>query len=321
MNLALLEGWTPLQLFARDHSMFVDWAYVGNERFIDPFFEQTIARCLHDPANVLFRHQTPIEVLGELYEERRGLDPNGFIFHMSRCGSTLVAQMLAAVARNIVISEARPVDQVLRAPVSESQRIDLLRWTVNALGQRRTGEDYFFIKFDAWHVLQLPLIVRAFPRTPWVFAYREPVEVLVSQQRERGVQVVPGAFNPALFGLDPREPWITKLDEYAARVLGCFCQAAFEFRNCGRGRFVQFSELPDVVSTSLLEHFGVLYSREEIAALRRAARFDAKRPGMNFETDSAAKQRAANDEIRRLADEFIRPAWEKLERARHESQD
>src|SRR5687767_15028620 len=108
MNLALLEGWVPLRFLTREGGTFVDWAYLGNERLTDPFFEQTITRCLADPANLLFRHETPIEVLRELYEEHRGIEPNGLIFHMSRCGSTLIAQMLAAVSRNIVISEARP---------------------------------------------------------------------------------------------------------------------------------------------------------------------------------------------------------------------
>ena len=315
MNLALLEGWVPLRFLVRGRGMVVDWAFLGNERLTDPFFEQTITRCLGHPANVLFRHETPVEVLRDLYQEHRGVEPGGFIFHMSRCGSTLIAQMLAALKRNIVISEARPIDQVLRASMNESQRIDLLRWTIHALAHRN-NEERLFVKFDAWHVLQLPLIIQAFPRTPWVFVYRDPVEVLVSQQRERGVQVIPGAMNPAMFGLDPQEPWITKLDEYAARVLARFCEAAVEHRTCGRSHFIEFGELPDAVSESLLPHFGDGYSSAEIEAMRRAAQFDAKRPGLNFELDSARKQSEATAETRRLAEQFIRPAYEKLEQIR-----
>jgi hypothetical protein len=36
--------------------------------------------------------------------------PDGFVFHMSRCGSTLVAQMLAVVPDHVVVSEAEPLD-------------------------------------------------------------------------------------------------------------------------------------------------------------------------------------------------------------------
>src|SRR5688500_17795162 len=119
MDLALLEGWVPFRLFSRDGQPWVDWIHAGDVRFRDSFFEQTIQHCLRRPANALFRHQTPLTTLGELYRRRRGVAPTGFIFHWSRCGSTLVSQMLAALDHSIVISEARPIDAVLRADAPE----------------------------------------------------------------------------------------------------------------------------------------------------------------------------------------------------------
>lgn len=317
MNLLHLDKWVPLRIFSRGGQDLVDWAYLGDERFTDPFFEQTIAHCIRHPANVLFRHQTPFDTLRRLYDEHRGIAPTGFIFHMSRCGSTLVAQMLAAIERNVVISEARPIDQVLRAGVDEGRHIDWLRWVVNAFAQRRRAtEEHFFVKFDAWHVLHLALIRAAFPDTPWIFLYRDPIEVMVSQARERGVQVVPGALSPALFGLDPREPWITRLDEYAARVLARLCGAAWEQHAHGRGALINFNQLPDVVSGQLLDFFGVRFTPEEVSRLKAAAGFDAKRPGLVYEDDVAAKQRAATPELRRLCNQIVRPAYDRLEAAR-----
>ena len=165
----------------------VDWCYLGKDRFKDSFFDQTVGECLRQPFNLLFRDQTPIDVLGQWNELRPGLSPTGFIFHMSRCCSTLISRMLASLPQNIVISEARPIDSTLRAhfhsdAVTDERRIAWLRWMVSALAQRRRGkEQHFFIKFDAWNVLEVPLIRRAFPAVPWVFVYRDPVEVLVSQ--------------------------------------------------------------------------------------------------------------------------------------------
>jgi hypothetical protein len=317
MNVALLENWAPLRLYSRNGDTFVDWAYLGTERFTDPFFEQTITRCLRHPANVLFRHHTSIEVLRDLYEERRGLEPAGFIFHISRCGSTLMAQMLAALERNIVISEARPIDQVLRAPMADSQRVTWLRWIVSALARpRQPAESNFFIKFDAWHVLQLPLVQRAFPNVPWVFVYREPIEVMVSQQRQRGVQMVPDAIGPARFGLEPHESWITRLDEYCAGVLATLCEAALTHRGCGHGRMMNFKELPGAVTGSLPDFFHVDWTADELARMKAAAQFDAKRPGMNYENDVPIKQREANDELRRLARAWVDPVYARLEQAR-----
>src|SRR5438034_6204511 len=93
-----------------------------------------------------------------------------------------ISRMLAAVSQNIVISEAGLIDSAIR-PKSRStsgtgeQRIEWLRWVVSALGQPRLGtEKHLFIKFDAWNVLDLPLIRRAFPAVSWIFLYRDPVE-------------------------------------------------------------------------------------------------------------------------------------------------
>ncbi|MCA1593924.1 MAG: hypothetical protein LC754_14995 [Acidobacteria bacterium] len=92
-----LSKWTPLRLYWQESSAFVDWCYVGEQRLTDPFYDQTVERSLRNPCNLLFRHQTPIETLGQLQEAEPCLPPRGFIFHTSRCGSTLISQMLASL--------------------------------------------------------------------------------------------------------------------------------------------------------------------------------------------------------------------------------
>ena len=94
----------------------MDWCHLGVERFTDPFFDQTIGRRLREPFCLLFRHRTPIDALIDRAAVHPGLRPAGFIFHMSACGSTLIAQMLAAQEKSVVISEADPIDSVLRRP-------------------------------------------------------------------------------------------------------------------------------------------------------------------------------------------------------------
>jgi len=121
-------------------------------------------------------HRTPIAELGDWHAASPGMMPAGFIFHMSRCGSTLISQMLAALPQTVVISEASPIDWLARTTrVSEPVRSQWLRWMVSALGQRRSGtENRYFIKFDSPTVMALPFIRRVFPSVPWVFAFRNP---------------------------------------------------------------------------------------------------------------------------------------------------
>src|SRR5215216_3426983 len=151
MRCEQLDGWTPIRLYWLQSSAFVDWCHSGELRFTDPFFDQTIEKCLRHPFNLLFRHQTPVDTLRLRHEARPGLPPTGFVFHLSRCGSTLISQMLAALPQNVVISEAPPLDSALRARfnnprMTEGMRTLWLQWVVSALGQQRSDDEkYLFI--------------------------------------------------------------------------------------------------------------------------------------------------------------------------------
>src|SRR5688572_16934434 len=99
-KVASFRDWVPIRVYRRGSETMVDWCYAGSMRFTQPFFEDTVQQMFRRPFSLLFRHQTSFEFLGKLCDSQSGLTPTGFIFHMSRCGSTLVAQMLAALERN-----------------------------------------------------------------------------------------------------------------------------------------------------------------------------------------------------------------------------
>ena len=84
-------GWLPVRAGWRDHEFIVDWAYLGARRLREPFFEETATRCLTKPFNRLFKYSTPIDALAGRLRDHPGLPPAGFIFHLSRCGSTLMS--------------------------------------------------------------------------------------------------------------------------------------------------------------------------------------------------------------------------------------
>jgi hypothetical protein len=311
-----------MRIYWRDSRPFVDWGYLGARRFTDPFFTQTIDSCVRHPADLLFRHQTPLENLGEIAAQPPGLRPTGFIFHMSRCGSTLVSQMLAALPENIVLSEAGPIDDILRAHfrnpgVTEEHRVKWLQWMVGALASRRhPAEKNLFIKFDCWHVMFLPLIQRAFPNVPWIFLYREPLEVMASAQKQLGGQMIPGVLQPGLFGWDPATVGGMTLYEYAARVLAKLCEAALAGAQADDGKLVNYRELPASVWPALMKHWRVEFSPEQTARMLDAARLDAKNPVLPFAADSQAKRDSATPEMRALTQQWLEGVYQQLESQR-----
>lgn len=103
--------WLPVQVYAEGETLLVEWLHFGFAPLAEPFFEQSVARARTLPANRLLRCATPLAALSAL---DGAPPPDGLIFHMSHCGSTLVAQMIAALDRTVVVSEAPPLDLALQ---------------------------------------------------------------------------------------------------------------------------------------------------------------------------------------------------------------
>jgi hypothetical protein len=316
------SGWMPMRIYWRESQPMVDWGHLGARRFTDPFFAQTINHCVTHPADVLFRHQTPLEQLGELTGTQPGLRPTGFIFHMSRCGSTLISQMLAASAENIVLSEPDPVDGVLRAHlrhpnIPEERRVQWLQWLIGALARRRhASEKHLFIKFDCWHARFMPLIQRAFPEVPWVFVYRDPLEVMASHLGHRGAQMIPGVLEASLFGWDQEAISRMGLNEYGARVLAGICEAALAQVRSGQGKLLNYCQLPAAIWPELMRYWGVEFAPDETRRMMEAGRRNAKNPVMPFAADSQAKRDSAPPELRAVTRQWLDGVYQQLESQR-----
>ena len=317
-----LADWLPIRVQWQQNRPFFDWCYMGTRRFTEPFFDDTIESRFRRPFNLLIRPLTGIDVLEQCCELRPGLPPTGFIFHLSRCGSTLVSQMFAALPQNVVISEASPLDWMIRAKIrrpeiTDDERISWIRWMVGALGQKRNAEArYYFIKLDSWNIFEMDILTRAFPDVPWIFLYRNPLEVLVSHGRQRGGGTIPGIIGHQLPGLTLADSLQISAEEYVARVLAKICESALQYRDRPNALFVNYNQLPQFVTTTLLKHFRVNYSDEDIAIMNSAARFDAKSPTIEFVNDAAQKQNDADDELRLLSDKMLMPLYEQLEAVR-----
>lgn len=319
-----LDGWIPARLQVEGEQPWVDWCHLGSQRFTDPFFDETLERRLRHPFPLLFRHRTLMQTLVERQTSHPGLPVRGLVFHMSRCGSTLLAQLLASLPRHIVLSEAAPVDTVLRIHsrlpwVDEARRIEWLRAVVAGLGQKRNPEEQaVFLKLDAWHVLELPLLERAFPGVPWLFSYRDPVEVMASHQKHRGAHMLPGVLEPARVGLGAEQLSELSLEEYGARVLARLCEAGLEGYRARKSPALLLNHrgLQDTAVSRLVELFGLEPNAAESELLAQAADRDAKNPVLQFEDDSKQKAEAVSEASRKLAEKWVRPVYEALEAER-----
>jgi hypothetical protein len=313
VEIASLDGWTPIRVHGGAAEPLVDWAVI-DEPFTDPFFEQSAHRAMQHPFNQVFLRTTPLDVLDASPQTLPGGEPTGFVFHMSRCGSTLIAQMLSRLSDTIVLSEPQPLDGVLRLrrarALDDESTARRLRGMVAALCRPRRGERRSFVKFHAWHVVDLPLIARTFPATPWVFAFREPRAVMRSQEKNPGAEVVPLTIDPRVAGIEAGALASIAPMEYCARILAAFCDAALANAGRGRSRFVDYADLPGAVFTDVLPSFGVSPDADEMRRMHEIAMIDAKGEGGAFQ--SATSPPRVSAEIERLASQWLGPVYAAL---------
>ena len=295
---APVSGWTPTSVAFQDSRPVADWLWVGERRFTAPFFTDSIRECARLPFAGFLQRSAPLEMAQDV----ETLAPSGFIFHMSRCGSTLVSRMFASLPRVKVISEAPPLDAILRA-----NRVPWLRWMIAALGQPQAdGQTHYILKLDAWHIRSLPLVREAFPETPWIFLHRDPAEVAVSQFRSPGLLGAPGMMDPAVLGLEPQDAGLDR-EQWCVRVLASLLESARAFAGDPKGVFVDYRELPRAVYHRIAPHFGLELDRREQELMEETSQFDAKRPSFEYRDDTESKQIEAGTRLRELVREWILP--------------
>jgi len=160
------------------------------------------------------------------------------------------------------------------------------------------------------------LIQRAFPNVPWIFLYRDPVEVMVSHQMRRGSQMIPGALEPALFGWDEEEARRMRWVEYGGRVLARIFHSGLEQAQTGRGKLVHYRQLPQFVWRELLPFCKVDCAPESVETMAGVVPFDAKNPLLPFAGDTLVKARGVTEEIRQAASQWLDGVYQRLEARR-----
>jgi hypothetical protein len=284
---ASLAGWTPVALSAAAGELAIDWGDLRGVRFAEPFLHQTIERWAGgDPAPLVRSGGATLAAL----DSEPSLDPAAIVFHVSRCGSTLLARLMRALPGVLVVSEAAPVNSLLLA--GDMATPSSLRLLVRALGRKRfADETRFVLKLSSWNVRRAALFRSAFPEARFIWLQRAPEAVLASLLADP-----PGWFAlrhdaaaaRALFGIEDPAP-----DEasFAIRALAALYEAARAF---GPDLVLDYADLPAAAWTLAAPMIGLVPGAEDLARLEREASFVAK--------DATPRPFAAHAPARRLPD-------------------
>ena len=292
-----IKNMVPWKLLNQVSEPICQWLYTGGKSFTEPFFDDTISVCRRLDENCKsFKSISDLPIMREWASELKPVIPAAIIFHVSRCGSTLLSQLLALDESNIVLSEVPFFDELLRLPF-KNKTFDnsivsaLLKAAVDLYGLPKTGrEQQVFIKADSWHIHFYSSLRELYPTVPFIFLYRNPWDVVLSQQRQRGMHSVPGIIEPEIFGFSKEQTNEPDFDRYMTNVLEGYFKQMIEITKSGSLVF------PVNYASGMNNIFKEIYGLLDLAItpkvdelLNERSRFHAKHPQQLFQEENKEK--------------------------------
>jgi len=283
-----LNNWIPWKL----SGSLCQWIYIGNKKFTEPFFNDTISACRNFEENCKpFKVFSDLKIMEQWSEDVGSLTPTAIIFHVSRCGSTLLSQLLCLDKAHIVLSEVPLFDELLRTPYKKNTTISIDKNYIKAAinlycMQRDEKEKRVFIKTDSWHLHFYKELRNLFPSMPFIFLYRNPGEIILSQQKQRGMQSVPGLVEPEVFGFSAEQINNVSLDLYMAKVLESYFKKMIEIKKADRRVLLfNYKEGMNNILKKISVYLGLNITVETEKLLYERSRFHAKHPQQLFEEE------------------------------------
>lgn len=290
----LLSGFVPYKLFREEGDVFCCWLDTGREPFLEPFFDETILRCRAlSSNNRFFRSISEMSMLPGWASQFSSATPQALIFHLSRCGSTLLTQLLALDEQNISLSEVPFFDELLRLPVQQpgfplNTAEEWLEAAIKFYGRPKTGsESRLFIKTDCWHIFFFETWRKLFPEVPVVLLYRSPDEVLRSQQKRRGMQSVPGLVESSIFGIEASAIRYDDFDHYFSMVMQNILRRFLEVaEKDDRVLLANYNEGMINVAKRIGHAAGITWDEDILRKMEERSRYHAKYPDQAFSGDT-----------------------------------
>lgn len=332
MALTDLQGWMPVDAVVVEGRPGLSWLNMAGVDLAEPFFQQTVDRLKSEHPD-LREEFTGFDALVQLEKTFDSVAPTGFIFHSSRCGSTLLANACRALAGSIVLSEPPAVDKLIARFITDTDAQGtkamlysvFLRAAVNALAQRRTGEErHLFVKFACCTTSQIERVLRIWPGVPWVFLYRDPVETIVSNMRNPPSWLMDEDHRvlAAIIGGSPEAVAQMDAEELCARAIASFFATAHRVANDG-ALLLNYNQLSTAEIANVLNFFGIEPAAAEMETIARQSHVYSKAVtgARAFVADAETKQQLATDTIREMAERWANKPYQLLEHKRLGNQD
>ena len=262
------RGWLPVQTEIQLRPTLIPkanvrWMEFGDTPLTDPFMVHTMQR-LREQVPPAREITTDLDTVLRTAAASAPVRPSGLIFHVSRCGSTLLANALRTAEGVSVVSEPLAANHLFYPSHGETSAYLKARWDgrrrqaleamFSLFARYKTGEpEKLLVKLPSICTLGIEAARKWWPEVPFLMIVRDPVEVIVANLPGGGFMELqkdpPRAAQ--LFGWD-----ITGMspEVYAAHVQGDFCRAARQAFDAAHDRSkCKVMDYADLNSEGILE--------------------------------------------------------------------
>lgn len=260
----------------------IRWIESEGSQLKDPYYEDSIRRFRSSLKKELDLDKEHLLAYADSINAES--DPYLFIFHVSRCGSTLLSQMLAQSANNLVLSEPPFLDEIFSAAISLEEKRTLITSILKVLALKNKS---LFIKLDSWAILYYDELRTIFPSVPFLFLIRDPLEVMRSHQKIRGSQMVAGLLQPDRFQIKDVPAY--DLDLYAEKVLEIIFQEMALKRTDPLVYLLDYKALPEGFF-DLLEKLEIGITEEEKRLMLHRINSHSKNETVDFNREDQANK-------------------------------
>ncbi len=261
---------------------------------IEPFHDEYISRCRQLLFNQLIQPCSSLDVIRQQGEGCAAVQPAGFIFHLSRCGSTLVSGCLSELDSTCVFSESPLLTELLLDQnLSVIEQQSLLGIFINLQAAAFPDRPDMIIKWNAWDIFQWKLIRGLYPRVPVIFLVRDPVEILASHQRSAGRHMANDRrlmdYYPVLAAANGSGSVGSLLDQ-RIHMLKVLLQGMYENFPEAEVRLLDYRQLNAAIMSELIGYFNLGVDDSLLLKIHKRMRFNSKLTGQTFLSDGKKKQ-------------------------------
>ncbi len=309
-NIQLAGHWLPYRYHAKNRS--IHWCLPAGHA-TEPFQDETISRYRQTIlVNQFIAPKTALASLDIQAKAVQSITPVGFIFHLSRCGSTLISGCLSELDTTSVFSESPVLTEILLDQTLNETSQQYLQQLIDLQASVFPARPDVVIKWNAWDIFRWELIRAIYPQVPVIFLVRNPVEILASHQRSAGRHM---SGDPSLADYHPVfANWngTGELLEKRMQVLHEFLIAMHDFYPEKFGRLIDYLQLNTSTMATLIQFFGISLNESDSLKIPARMGFHSKSPHQAFVPDVEKKRSFFAQLEQEKIQMYLAPAYNRL---------